>query len=295
MAVTTVAQFAAQLNRPTSTLLEQLHSAGVAKASPDDALTDGDKERLLEYLRTSHGTASTERKKIVLTRKSTSEIKQADASGKARTIQVEVRKKRTFVKRDEAPAAEEAAPPVPVIDAEEQARRDAEAASQAALLQRQMEDAAERQRQAEAQAQREREAAEAAAREAAERQAAEAAEAAARAAAEAQARAAAATPEAAPAAPVAAPAPAPAPTTAAAPAATPSAASAGRSRRVAASTPWGWSGATAGLGRRMTCSSGTTACRSTSASCWGRMAASSTMRTIRPRPRRSASRWGCTN
>ena len=219
MAVTTVAQFAAQLNRPTSTLLEQLHSAGVAKASPDDALTDGDKERLLEYLRTSHGTASTERKKIVLTRKSTSEIKQADASGKARTIQVEVRKKRTFVKRDEAPAAEEATPPVPVIDAEEQARRDAEAASQAALLQRQMEDAAERQRQAEAQAQREREAAEAAAREAAERQAAEAAEAAARAAAEAQARAAAATPEAAPAAPVAAPAPAPAPTTAAAPAA----------------------------------------------------------------------------
>ena len=176
MAVTTVAQFAAQLNRPTSTLLEQLHSAGVAKASPDDALTDGDKERLLEYLRTSHGTASTERKKIVLTRKSTSEIKQADASGKARTIQVEVRKKRTFVKRDEAPAAEEAAAPVPVIDAEEQARRDAEAASQAALLQRQMEDAAERQRQAEAQAQREREAAEAeAARQAAELAAAQAA------------------------------------------------------------------------------------------------------------------------
>ena len=176
MAVTTVAQFAAQLNRPTSTLLEQLHSAGVAKASPDDALTDGDKERLLEYLRTSHGTASTERKKIVLTRKSTSEIKQADASGKARTIQVEVRKKRTFVKRDEAPAAEDAAAPVPVIDAEEQARRDAEAASQAALLQRQMEDAAERQRQAEAQAQREREAAEAeAARQAAELAAAEAA------------------------------------------------------------------------------------------------------------------------
>ncbi|MFY8082529.1 MAG: translation initiation factor IF-2 N-terminal domain-containing protein, partial [Rubrivivax sp.] len=176
MAVTTVAQFAAQLNRPTSTLLEQLHSAGVAKASPDDALTDGDKERLLEYLRTSHGTASTERKKIVLTRKSTSEIKQADASGKARTIQVEVRKKRTFVKRDEAPAAEEPAAPVSVIDVQEQARRDAEAAAQAALLQRQMEDAAERQRQAQAQAQREREAAEAeAARIAAERAAEQAA------------------------------------------------------------------------------------------------------------------------
>ncbi|MEI8266823.1 MAG: translation initiation factor IF-2 [Betaproteobacteria bacterium] len=204
MAVTTVAQFAAQLNRPTSTLLEQLHSAGVAKASPDDALTDGDKERLLEYLRTSHGTASTERKKIVLTRKSTSEIKQADASGKARTIQVEVRKKRTFVKRDEAPAAEDASAPVPVIDAEEQARRDAEAASQAALLQRQMEDAAERQRQAEAQAQREREAAEAeAARQAAELAAAQAAARAAEEEALAAASAAAAKPEAAVSAPAA--------------------------------------------------------------------------------------------
>ena len=224
MAVTTVAQFAAQLNRPTSALLEQLQSAGVAKSSPDDALTDGDKERLLEFLRTSHGTASTERKKIVLTRKSTSEIKQADASGKARTIQVEVRKKRTFVKRDEAPAAEEVSAPVPVVDAEEQARRDAEAAAQAALLQRQLEDAAERQRQAEAQAQREREAAEAAAREAAER---EAARAAAQAAAEAQARAAAAVDEpgvasAAPAEAAAAPAPAPVPVTPpAAPAAEP--------------------------------------------------------------------------
>jgi translation initiation factor IF-2 len=107
MAVTTVAQFAAQLNRPTAALLEQLHSAGVTKQSPDDALTEGDKERLLEFLRSSHGTAAAERKKITLTRKSTSEIKQADSSGKARTIQVEVRKKRVFVKRDDvAPGAE---------------------------------------------------------------------------------------------------------------------------------------------------------------------------------------------
>ena len=200
MAVTTVAQFAAQLNRPPAALLEQLQSAGVAKMSPDDALTDGDKERLLEFLRSSHGTASGDRRKIVLTRKSTSEIKQADAFGKARTIQVEVRKKRTFVKREEFGGAEEPAsalPPVAVIDAAEQAHRDAEAAAQAALLQRQLEDA-ERQRQAEAEAaQRERErqaaeeaaAREAAAREAAAREAAER-EAAQRAAAEAAARAA---------------------------------------------------------------------------------------------------------
>ncbi|MFM7704389.1 MAG: translation initiation factor IF-2, partial [Rubrivivax sp.] len=167
MAVTTVAQFAAQLNRPTSALIEQLQSAGVAKQSPDDPLTEGDKERLLGFLRTSHGTASAERKKIVLTRKSTSEIKQADASGKARTIQVEVRKKRTFVKRDEVGAgAAEEQPSAPVIDAAETARREAEAAAQAALIQRQIEDAEERQRQAAAQAQRESEAAEAAAAEA---------------------------------------------------------------------------------------------------------------------------------
>jgi len=73
-------------------------------------VTESDKARLLDHLRSAHGTAaSAERKKITLTRKSTSEIKQADSSGKARTIQVEVRKKRTFIKRDEAPApAEEA-------------------------------------------------------------------------------------------------------------------------------------------------------------------------------------------
>ena len=112
MAVTTVAQFAAELNRPAGTLLEQLQSAGVAKKSPDDALTEADKERLLEFLRNAHGTNSADRKKITLTRKSTSEIKQADASGKARTIQVEVRKKRVFVKRDEsAPGADDAGGP----------------------------------------------------------------------------------------------------------------------------------------------------------------------------------------
>src|SRR6185295_2325924 len=113
MAVTTVAQLAAELNRPAAALLEQLQSAGVAKASTDDALTESDKERLLDFLRTAHGTSGPgERKKITLTRKSTSEIKQADSSGKARTIQVEVRKKRTFVKRDESAPAEEPAQPV---------------------------------------------------------------------------------------------------------------------------------------------------------------------------------------
>ena len=174
MASTTVAQLAAELNRSAAALLEQLQSAGVNKASTDDSLSESDKERLLDHLRTSHGTtAGPERKKITLTRKSTSEIKQADATGKARTIQVEVRKKRTFVKRDEAPASE--APAEPVIDQAELARREEEAQAQAELLRRQEEDLAEKRRLREEQEARERAAAEAREREAAEKQAAEAA------------------------------------------------------------------------------------------------------------------------
>ena len=195
MAVTTVAQLAAQLNRPTAALLEQLQSAGVAKQSPDDSLTDADKERLLEFLRNAHGTAAApERKKITLVKKSTTEIKQADSSGRARTIQVEVRKKRVFVKRDDAPASEE--PSGPSAEELELARREEEARAQAEALRRQQEELAEQQRQ--------REAAERAAREVAEKAAAEAAAAqaaAAQAAAEALAKAAGSS------APAAAPAP----------------------------------------------------------------------------------------
>src|ERR1700758_210512 len=146
MAVTTGAQFASELNRPAATLLEQLQSAGVAKATTDDALNDADKERLLDYLRTAHGTTGGERKKISLTRKSTSEIKQADASGKARTIQVEVRKKRVFVKRDDV--GDEAVPEgaVPVMADAELMRREEEARNQAELIRRQEEELAEQRR-----------------------------------------------------------------------------------------------------------------------------------------------------
>ena len=123
MAQTSVAQFASELKVPPSVLLEQLRAAGVEKRIAEDSLSETDKARLLEYLRKSHG--STEPKnKITLTRKQTSEIKKSDSMGKARTIQVEVRKKRVFVKRDpselaaaaaaaEMPAPVEAAPPPP--------------------------------------------------------------------------------------------------------------------------------------------------------------------------------------
>jgi translation initiation factor IF-2 len=152
---TTVAEFAAELNKPTATLIEQLTSAGVAKAEAGDRLSEADKQKLLSYLQASHGTASAERKKITLVKKSTTEIKQADSTGRARTIQVEVRKKRTFVKREDGSdvAAEEVvvAPQEPVIDNSELLRREEEARQQAELLRREEEEFAEKCRQRDAQ------------------------------------------------------------------------------------------------------------------------------------------------
>src|SRR6188768_2368586 len=175
MASTTVAQLAAELNRPAAALLEQLQSAGVSKASTDDSVTESDKARLLDHLRSSHGAApGVERKKITLTRKSTSEIKQADSSGKARTIQVEVRKKRTFVKRDEAVAPADDAAAAESHEAELR-RREEEAHAEAERLRVQEEELKEQQRRREAQERAEREAAELRARDAAARAAAEAA------------------------------------------------------------------------------------------------------------------------
>jgi translation initiation factor IF-2 len=176
MAVTTVAQLAAELNRPAASLLEQLGAAGVAKGSVDDSVTEADKAKLLDHLRSAHGSAApAERKKISITRKSNTEIKQADATGKARTIQVQVVKKRTFVKRDDPPAGSGEAPPpaAPVIDDAELERRADEARRQAELLRRQEEEIAEKRRVREEQEQREREAAEARAQAAVEKAAEE--------------------------------------------------------------------------------------------------------------------------
>ena len=175
MSSTTVAEFATELKKSTDTLLEQLRSAGVAKSAATDTLSEADKQKLLGYLQASHGTATPERKKITLVKKSTSEIKQADSTGKARTIQVEVRKKRTFVKRDdgadtavvEAPEPEVQPPPHRIDDAE-LARREEEARRQAELIRRQEEELAEKRRQREETEARERAAAEQAAAQQAE-------------------------------------------------------------------------------------------------------------------------------
>ena len=169
MSSTTVSEFANELKKSADVLLDQLRSAGVSKSSGSDALTDADKQKLLSYLQTSHGTVTGDRKKITLMKKSTSEIKQADASGKARTIQVEVRKKRTLIKRDDEPVQETAPeePQEPVVDHAELARREEEARRQAELISLQEAELAENRRQREAQEARQRE--ELAAQEASER------------------------------------------------------------------------------------------------------------------------------
>ena len=143
-----VTQFATELGLPVALLLEQLKAAGIAKDEESSPLTEKDKAKLLEHLRQAHG-AEKPAKKITLIRRETTEIKKADSTGRARTIQVEVRKRRVV-----APAAvAEAAVPVEtaalpkaaapkkgkgkVVDEQELAAREEEARLQAELASRQ--------------------------------------------------------------------------------------------------------------------------------------------------------------
>jgi translation initiation factor IF-2 len=145
MAKVNVAEFATELKLSADKLVEQLKAAGVKKALTEEtALTEGDKTKLLEYLRKAHG-ATDGKSRITLTRRQTSEIRKSDGSGKARTIQVEVRKKRVLVKRD--PAADQEKKPVvapaqPGLTANQEAERVEEARKQAELIARQASDVA---------------------------------------------------------------------------------------------------------------------------------------------------------
>src|SRR4030065_1589442 len=105
-----VAQFATELGLPVTLLFEQLKAAGVSKSQELDPISEKDKAQLLEYLRQTHG-AEKPAKKITLTRRETTEIKKADSSGRSRTIQVEVRKRRVVAPAVDAEAAAPAAAP----------------------------------------------------------------------------------------------------------------------------------------------------------------------------------------
>ena len=111
MSEVTVKQLAKTVGTPVDRLLEQCKEAGLTVSDQDAPLSDDDKMRLLEFLRTSHGKTTTsmgEGKKITLKRKSVSELKLGGGTttGRAKTVSVEVRKKRTYVKRSEAMAGE---------------------------------------------------------------------------------------------------------------------------------------------------------------------------------------------
>ncbi|MBC2759398.1 MAG: translation initiation factor IF-2 [Thiobacillus sp.] len=107
---------------PPQLLLEQLKAAGVNKNDVIDSVTEADKAHLLDYLRKMHGGGTeTGKTKITITRKQTGEIRKTDSTGKSRTITVETRKSRTYVKRDAAALAAEAqpaaeTPPVPQVE-----------------------------------------------------------------------------------------------------------------------------------------------------------------------------------
>ena len=105
MAEVTVSQFADVLKVPVETLLSQLENAGIKVTGSEDKISEDAKLLLLTYLRKSHGEndggrAGAAPEKITLKRKSQSEIKLSGSQGRSRTVNVEIRKKRTYVQRD---------------------------------------------------------------------------------------------------------------------------------------------------------------------------------------------------
>jgi translation initiation factor IF-2 len=102
MADVTIAQFADVLKVSVDRLIAQLDQAGITVASPEDMISEEAKLELLTHLRRSHGHGSegSAPSRITLRRKTQSELKLASNQGRARTVNVEVRQKRTYIKRD---------------------------------------------------------------------------------------------------------------------------------------------------------------------------------------------------
>tara|TARA_R110000823_G_scaffold307678_3_gene430934 strand:- start:13737 stop:16364 length:2628 start_codon:yes stop_codon:yes gene_type:complete len=131
MAQVTVQQLAEVVGASSERLLSQMKEAGLPHSAPEEAVSDEDKQTLLQYLKRSHGEPTEAPKRITLKRKTISTLRTPGSQGK-RTVNVEVRKKRTYVKRDaaqdddveqplveeavveEAPAPEAVAPAAPV-------------------------------------------------------------------------------------------------------------------------------------------------------------------------------------
>jgi translation initiation factor IF-2 len=101
MSEVTVKQLAKDIGAPVDRLLKQIADAGLPARDEDAVVTDEEKQTLLSFLKKSHGEENDEPKKITLKRKTTSTLKMSAGQGKSKTVNVEVRKKRTYVKRPE--------------------------------------------------------------------------------------------------------------------------------------------------------------------------------------------------
>ncbi|WP_309043795.1 translation initiation factor IF-2 [Marinobacter sediminicola] len=112
MAEVTVKQLAEDVGAPVDRLLKQIVEAGLKARSENDAVSSDERQQLLTYLRKTHGEAGAEPNKITLKRKTTTTLK----AGKAKTVNVEVRKRRTYVKRAELQPEPEVATPAPVAE-----------------------------------------------------------------------------------------------------------------------------------------------------------------------------------
>ncbi|WP_457809436.1 translation initiation factor IF-2 [Kushneria sp. EE4] len=133
MAETTVKEFAGKVGRDVSRLLEQMSEAGLPHKAENDAVSEEDKQKLLDYLTKSHGGAGARgnKNRITMTRKTRSKIRTGD--GRNKTIEVQVRKKRTYVKRgDEENGEQEQEEQAPVAEQVGEAATAAEAPTQTA-------------------------------------------------------------------------------------------------------------------------------------------------------------------
>ncbi len=109
MAEETVGQLAETVGTPLERLLLQIEEAGLPQRSAGDSIKEDEKEKLLAFLKKSHGEEEGAPKKITLKRRTLSTLKTGGSAGRGRTVNVEVRKKRTYVRRttaepEEAPA-----------------------------------------------------------------------------------------------------------------------------------------------------------------------------------------------
>jgi translation initiation factor IF-2 len=135
MAQVTVQQLAETVGAPVERLLTQMKEAGLPHAAASEAVSEVDKQTLLAYLKRSHGEADSAPKRITLKRKTISTLRTTGSQGR-KTVNVEVRKKRTYVKRDasddESEMQDVAAAEAAAREVEDQAAAEAKAAADAA-------------------------------------------------------------------------------------------------------------------------------------------------------------------